>query len=54
MFNKHSLQLYKYFFGEKHSWQYKHIGILLQEFNPETKTSPSQGNIDLLSADLKA
>ena len=39
MFNKDSLQLYKlkYFFGEKHSWQYKHMGILLQEFNPETK-----------------
>ena len=27
---------------------------MLQEFNPETKTSPNQGNIDLLSADLKA
>ena len=40
------------FFGEKHSWQYKHIRILLQELNLETKIGPTQGNIDLLKAGL--
>ena len=50
MFNKHSLQPYKYFFGERHSCQYKHIRILLQEFNLETKIGPTQGNIELLKA----
>ena len=49
---RHCLQLYKYFFGEKHSDQYKQIRILLQEFNLETKKRPIQGNIDLLKAGL--
>ena len=36
------------FFLEKHPWKYKHIQILLQEFNLETKFGPTQGNTNLL------
>ena len=48
MFNKHSLQLYKYTFSGKNILCILNIRILLQEFNLETKFGPPRGNIDLL------